>query len=119
VDSTKAHCIVGRACFPDVSEKRVSFSFCPVASGTYDIAVAAINGASTSGNQSPASPTTGTVNYTVDAVAFTPGSAGQADCSPPELQTSQTSGSAPLTVTPGASVTAATLTFTGCTLNVP
>ena len=74
---------------------------------------------SSSGNQLPASPTTGTVNYTVDAAAFLPGSAGQADCSPSDLQTSQTSGSTPLTVTPGASVTAATLTFTGCTLNVP
>jgi Domain of unknown function (DUF4382) len=71
---------------------------------------------SSSGNQSPALPTAGTVSYTLDAAAFVPGSAGQADCSPSEVQTSQTSGSTPLTVTPGASVTAATLAFTGCSV---
>jgi len=54
------------------------------------------------------------VNYTLDAAAFVPGSAGQPDCSPSELRTSQTSSSTPLTVTPGMSVTAATLAFTGC-----
>jgi hypothetical protein len=69
---------------------------------------------SSSGNQSPAPPATGTVNYTLDAAAFVPGSAGQTDCSPADLQTSLTSSSTPLTVTPGASLTAATLAFTGC-----
>lgn len=70
---------------------------------------------SSSGHQSPAAPSGGTVNYTLDAAAFVPGSAGQPDCSPSEMQTSQTSSSAPLTLTPGMSVTAATLAFTGCT----
>ena len=73
---------------------------------------------SSSGNQSPALPTVGTVTYTLDAGAFVPGSAGQADCSPADLQTSESASSTPLTVTPGASVTAATLAFTGCT-NAP
>jgi hypothetical protein len=85
---------------------------------SYTLSVPAANpsiGAfSSSGNQSPAPPATGAVNYTLDAAAFVPGSAGQVDCSPSELQTSQTSGSTPLTVTPGVSVTAATLAFTGC-----
>jgi hypothetical protein len=85
---------------------------------SYTLSVPAANpsiGAfSISGNQSPAPPATGAVNYTLEAAAFVPGSAGQADCSPSVLQTSQTSTSAPLTVTPGVSVTAATLAFTGC-----
>jgi len=85
---------------------------------SYTLSVPAANpsiGAfSISGNQSPAPPAAGAVNYTLEAAAFVPGSAGQADCSPSVLQTSQTSTSAPLTVTPGVSVTAATLAFTGC-----
>jgi hypothetical protein len=93
---------------------------CPGKTGctSYTLSVPAANpsiGAfSSSGNQSPAAPATGAVNYTLDAVAFVPGSAGQADCSPSDLQTSQTSSSAPLQVTPGVSATAATLAFTGC-----
>jgi hypothetical protein len=85
---------------------------------SYTLSVPAANpsiGAfSSSGNQSPAPPATGVVNYTLEAGAFLPGSAGQADCSPSVLQTSQTSASTPLTVTSGVSVTAATLAFTGC-----
>jgi hypothetical protein len=69
---------------------------------------------SNSGNQLPAPPVTGTVNYTLDAEAFVPGSAAQSDCSPSSLQTNQTSSSTPLTVTTGVGVTAATLAFTGC-----
>ena len=56
----------------------------------------------------------GSVNYTIDANAFAPGSAGQSDCSPSNLQTSLTSNNATLSVTPGTSATAATLDFTGC-----
>ena len=70
---------------------------------------------SSSGHQSPAPPAVGLVNYTLDAAAFVPQLAGQPDCNPAELQTSQTSSSGPLTVSPGTSVTAATLVFTGCT----
>ena len=85
---------------------------------SYTLSVPAANpsvGAfSSSGNQSPALPAAGAVNYTLDAGAFVPGSAGQADCSPSDLQTSQTNSSTPLTVTSGVSVTAATLAFTGC-----
>ncbi len=69
---------------------------------------------STSGNQTPAPPASGAVNYTVDAVAFVPGSASTLDCSPSDLQTSQTSTNAPLAVTAGNSLTAATLGFTSC-----
>ena len=63
---------------------------------------------STSGNQTPGPPATGAVNYTVDAVAFSPGSSSTLDCSPSDLQTS------PLAVTAGNSFTAATLKFTSC-----
>jgi hypothetical protein len=69
---------------------------------------------SSSGQQSPTAPATGSVNYTVDAQAFVPGSASQPDCRPSELQTSQTSSSADLTVSSGVSVTAAMLSFTDC-----
>ncbi len=69
---------------------------------------------STSGNQTPGPPASGAVNYTVDAVAFAPGSSSTLDCSPSDLQPSQTSTNAPLAVTAGNSVTAATLPFTGC-----
>lgn len=69
---------------------------------------------STSGNQTPAPPATGAVNYTVDGLAFVVGGAGTPDCTPPDVQTSSTTSSTPLTVTGGASTTAATLTFTGC-----
>jgi hypothetical protein len=54
------------------------------------------------------------VNYTIDAIAFVPGAAGQLDCSPSEMQTSQTSANSTLTVVSGMPVTAATLAFTGC-----
>jgi len=66
------------------------------------------------GNQKPSLPAAGAVNYTVDAEAFVPGSAGQADCSSSDLETNMTSTNTPLAVTPGGSVTAATLAFTGC-----
>ncbi len=85
---------------------------------SYTVSVPAMNpsvGAfSTSGNQTPAPPASGAVDYTVDAVAFAPGSSSTLDCSPSDLQTSQTSTSAPLAVTAGNSLTAATLAFTGC-----
>jgi hypothetical protein len=67
-----------------------------------------------SGNQIPAPPPGGTVGYSLDANAFVPGSAGTEDCNPSNLQTSQTNTNAPLTVTAGGSVTAATLAFTAC-----
>lgn len=78
---------------------------------SYTLAVAAANPSvgtfNTSGTQQPAAPASGPVGYTVDAMAFIPGGGGAVDCSPAELQTNST-------VTPGASVTAATLAFKGC-----
>ena len=68
----------------------------------------------TTGTQTPAAPPAGTVNYTMDAAAFVPGSAGVADCNPSTLQTSQTSTNTPLTATAATTLTAATLAFTGC-----
>ncbi len=65
-------------------------------------------------SQTPAAPIPGNVNYTIDAAAFVPGSAGQTDCNPSELQTAQTNTNAPLIVTSGTSVTAHTVAFTGC-----
>ncbi len=85
---------------------------------SYTLSVPAANpsvGAfSTSGHQTPAPPAAPPVQYTVDAMAFAPGMAGQADCSPSELRTNMTSTNTPLVVTSGTSVTAATLAFTGC-----
>ena len=66
------------------------------------------------GNQTPSSPSGPPVNYTIDANAFIPGSAGQPNCNPPNLETSQTNTNGPLTVSPGMSVTAQTLAFSGC-----
>lgn len=84
----------------------------------YTLSVAAANPSvgtfSTSGTQQPAVPASGPVAYTVDAMAFVPGGMGAADCSPSEMQASSTSSNANLTVAGGASVTAATLAFTGC-----
>jgi Domain of unknown function (DUF4382)/Carboxypeptidase regulatory-like domain len=83
---------------------------------SYTLSVPAANPSvgsfSTSGNQSPAAPAGGPVNYTVDARAFAPG--GSLDCTPSDLQTSSTVSNATLAVTAGSSVTAATLTFSAC-----
>lgn len=68
----------------------------------------------TTGNQTPAPPSPEAVRYTMDALAFIPGQAGAPDCNPSHLQTSQTSASAPLTVTAGTPVTTATIAFTQC-----
>ena len=85
---------------------------------TYTLTVPAGNPSvgsfSSSGNQNPAPPATGAVNYTVDAAAFVVGGGGTADCSPADMQTNMTSTSTPLTVIAGTSVTAATLAFSGC-----
>lgn len=79
---------------------------------SYTLAVPASNpsvGAfSSSGNQTPAPPASGAVNYTVDAVAFAPGSGSTLDCSPSDLQAS------PLAVTAGNRFSEATLAFTSC-----
>jgi hypothetical protein len=54
------------------------------------------------------------VSYTVDGRAFVPLSGGTADCNPSELMTNTLQGGGALVVTPGGSVTAATLAFTAC-----
>jgi len=69
---------------------------------------------STSGVQNPAAPLSGSVNYSVDAIAFVPGGGGTLDCSPSELKTSSNSNNTSLVVTAGSSVTSAPLSFTGC-----
>ena len=58
-------------------------------------------------------PGTGSAAYSVEAQAAVPSSGGTADCSPSLLTTSSGT-SASLTVTPGATVQAAVLSFTGC-----
>jgi hypothetical protein len=83
---------------------------------TYTLSVPALNpsvGNYAVGNQTPAAPASGPVNYTVDAMAFVSGG-GTHDCTMSDMQTSSTSTSTSLTVTAGTSVTAATLAFTGC-----
>jgi hypothetical protein len=83
----------------------------------YTLSVPASNpsvGAFMMGNQSPAVPALPPVPYTIDAIAFVPGSGGQLDCIPSEMQTNHTSTNGPLNVSPGMPATAATLTFTGC-----
>jgi Domain of unknown function (DUF4382) len=86
--------------------------------GAYTLTVPAANpsvGAfSPSSNQNPAPPATGAVDYTVDARAFVVGGGSTADCNPSDVRTSSTSANATLAVTGGASVTAATLAFSGC-----
>jgi hypothetical protein len=73
-----------------------------------------IGGFNSGGNQTPASPASGSANYTIDANAFAPGSAGLPDCSPSNLQTDMTNTNAALSVAPGTGATAATLAFTVC-----
>jgi hypothetical protein len=97
-----------------------SSTSCPAKTdcASYTLSVPALNpsvGAfSTSGTQTPAPPAAGAVDYTVDAVAFAPGSSSTLDCMPSDMRTNQTSMNAALAVTAGNSVTAATLPFTGC-----
>jgi hypothetical protein len=59
-------------------------------------------------NPVPAAPNGPPVNYIVDAQAFVPGSAGQQDCTSPDLQTP------PLSVGPGSSTPAPDINFMGC-----
>ena len=85
------------------------------ASYTFSVPAAnpAVGAFSTSGTQTPSAPIAGIVAYTVDAIAYVQGGS-TLDCSPSEMQTSSTSSNAPLNVTAGAGVTAATLAFAGC-----
>jgi hypothetical protein len=79
---------------------------------SYTLAIPAANpsiGAFTVGGaQTPAPPASGVVNYTVDANAFVPGSAGISDCTQSHMQTP------PVSVTAGTSSPASALAFTGC-----
>ena len=52
---------------------------------------------------------TGTVNYTLDALAFVPNSGNTTSCTPPEQKSP-----APIAVTAGTTANAAVLAFTGC-----
>ena len=84
---------------------------------SYTLGVPGVNpnvGAFANAGTSYSQATGGAVNYTVGAQAFVPNSSGTADCTPSALTTSSNNLGAPLTVTPGTTSTAATLTFTGC-----
>ena len=92
---------------------------CPgnTACASYTLQVPAANptvGAFSSSGTTYTAGAAGSVNYSVNALAFVPSSGGTADCSPSSLTVSTTSTATPLTVTAGTSVTAATLAFTGC-----
>ena len=65
---------------------------------------------STTYSQSTATP----ISYSVGAMAFVPMTGGTQACSQPEVTVNTLSGGGPINVTPGASVTAATIAFTGC-----
>jgi hypothetical protein len=82
---------------------------------TYTLTVPAANpsvGAfKTSGSQTPAAPASGNADYTVDARAFL---ASAPDCTSPDLQTSMTTTSSPLTVTAAMVTNGQTLAFSGC-----
>jgi len=66
------------------------------------------------GNQNPTASLSASGDYTIDANAFIPGSAGQADCSPSNLQTNKTDTNAALSLAQGTTATAHSLDFTGC-----
>jgi hypothetical protein len=59
-------------------------------------------------NPVPAAPNGPPVNFIVDAQAFVPGSAGQQDCSSPDLRTP------PISVSAGSNTPAPDITFTAC-----
>lgn len=66
-----------------------------------------VGAANTAGNQSPAVPAAGAVNYTVDGMAYISGS-NLPDCTSPDLQATVNN------VTAGNPFTATTLAFSGC-----
>jgi hypothetical protein len=72
--------------------------------------IGAFNAGGTTYTQSTATP----VSYSVGAMAFIPMTAGSQGCSQSEVVVNTLSGGGALNVTPGASVTAATIAFTGC-----
>jgi hypothetical protein len=84
----------------------------------YTLSVPALNPSvgsfSASGNQQPAPPSSGPVDYTVDARAFAPGGGGALDCTPSDLETSSNTNNTTLMVTPGIGSIAMTLSFSGC-----
>jgi len=66
-----------------------------------------IGAVNTAGNQTPAPPVSGPVNYTIDGVAYLSGTTQQ-DCTTPELQATVSN------VTAGNPFSAAPLAFSGC-----
>ena len=91
---------------------------CPVNTdcATYNLGVPAanLNVGTFSASGTAYTQASGTVAYTVEAQAFVVGGAGATDCTPPDISTSSASPSGSLTVTAGATSTAATLAFTSC-----
>jgi hypothetical protein len=82
---------------------------------TVPVANPSLGAFSTSGNQNPAAPGGGPVDYTVDGRAFVSGGGNTPDCTPnSDMQTAQTTTSTPLTAAAGLSVAAKTIPFSGC-----
>lgn len=124
-ESKRRFCWQGRHCWSGVLAGQsagaanlatASGASCPAKTdcASYTLSVPAANPAvgtfSASGTQSPALPPAGAAAYAVDAIAYVQGG-NTLDCMPSELQTSSNASNAPLTVSAGASVTAATLAF--------
>lgn len=103
-----------------VNETTAALASCPTNTdcASYTLTVPAANPSvaafSTSGTQNPGAPASGSVNYTVDVRAFISGGGNTPDCTNSDMQTSETSASAPLTVSAGSSVTAQSIAFSGC-----
>jgi hypothetical protein len=96
-----------------LSFETVADASCPANTqcATYSAQVPALNpsvGAfATAGTSYTTTPAP--VNYTLDALAFVPNSGNTTSCTPPEQKSAT-----PLVVTPGATVNAPVLAFTGC-----
>jgi Domain of unknown function (DUF4382) len=103
-----------------LSATTASGSTCPANTdcATYTLALPAVLpylGAYSTTGASYAQIAGSTVAYSVDALAFQPGSSSTPTCSPSELTTSvQQDGTTPLALSSGITVTAKTFAFTGC-----
>ncbi|HVJ07260.1 MAG TPA: DUF4382 domain-containing protein [Acidisarcina sp.] len=94
-------------------------STCPTGTNcaNYSLVVPASNpvvGTYSSTGTAYAAPATGTVNYSVDALAFLADGSDTPNCSPSEIVTKQDIANVTLAVLPGAPIVAKTTSFTGC-----
>ncbi len=84
---------------------------------TYTVAVPAMwPNIGTAGGTYTQDTTTTPIKYTMGGTAYVPMSGSTLDCSPSEVIVSTLQGGGDLTVTPGATSTAASMDFTGCQL---